>query len=187
MSSATGAPHAASPEVAAAGSTSIASSPVSASGPDFCLADDSRALPGEEHGNLTFRDYCSFIEQPSASCALASHAFASFHVTSPSPGLIYPLPPLRIFSGRGSSVPTTMLSKHIFFLVQVSYLSGAKAFRSNDSFLVLLPCPQKRKCVPCSFCVRYVLFLMRCYCAVTSSKTQGLMMIRQPANYAVQK
>ncbi|KAH6922072.1 hypothetical protein HPB50_008783 [Hyalomma asiaticum] len=98
--------------------TAIASSPVSASGLDFCPADDSRALPGEEHGNSTFRDYCSFIEQPSASCALASHAFASFHVTSSSPGLIYPPPPPRIFSGRGGSVAATMLNKHVFFLVQ---------------------------------------------------------------------
>uniref|UniRef100_A0A6M2D5R7 Putative myosin light chain kinase smooth muscle-like protein ovary overexpressed n=1 Tax=Rhipicephalus microplus TaxID=6941 RepID=A0A6M2D5R7_RHIMP len=43
-----------------------------------------------------------------------------------------------------------MLNKHVFFLVQVSYLSGAKCFRSNDPFLVLLPCPQKRKCAFCS-------------------------------------
>ncbi|KAH6947810.1 hypothetical protein HPB50_021524 [Hyalomma asiaticum] len=96
----------------------IAASPVSASGLDFCPADDSRGLPGEEHGNSTFRNYCSFIEQPSASCALASHAFASFHVTSSSPGLIYSPPPPRIFSGRGGSVAATMLNKHVFFLVQ---------------------------------------------------------------------
>ncbi|KAH8022879.1 hypothetical protein HPB51_006237 [Rhipicephalus microplus] len=96
----------------------IPSSPMPASDQDFCPADVSRALSGEVHGNSTFMNYCSFIEQPGASCALASHAFTSFHVTSSGPGLIYSPPPLRIFSGRGGSVPATMLNKHVFFLVQ---------------------------------------------------------------------
>ncbi|KAL3191814.1 hypothetical protein MRX96_059546 [Rhipicephalus microplus] len=94
----------------------ISSSPMPASDQDFCPADVSRALSGEVHGNSTFMNYCSFIEQPGASCALASHAFTSFHVTSSGPGLIYSPPPLRIFSGRGGSVPATMLNKHVFSL-----------------------------------------------------------------------
>ncbi|KAH8022789.1 hypothetical protein HPB51_005087 [Rhipicephalus microplus] len=98
----------------------ISSSPMPASDQDFCPADVSRALSGEVHGNSTFMNYCSFIEQPGASCALASHAFTSFHVTSSGPGLIYSPPPLRIFSGRGGSVPATMLNKHVFFLVQAT-------------------------------------------------------------------
>uniref|UniRef100_A0A6M2D8T8 Putative secreted protein ovary overexpressed n=1 Tax=Rhipicephalus microplus TaxID=6941 RepID=A0A6M2D8T8_RHIMP len=114
----------------------ISSSPMPASDQDFCPADVSRALSGEVHGNSTFMNYCSFIEQPGASCALASHAFTSFHVTSSGPGLIYSPPPLRIFSGRGGSVPATMLNKHVFFLVQCkSCFARPRTSKTRGSFV----------------------------------------------------
>ncbi|KAH8030573.1 hypothetical protein HPB51_009634 [Rhipicephalus microplus] len=86
---------------------------------------------------------CCFTEPPSLEPPILP---ADFHVTfrgaSSTEKLINSPAWSCSSSGQGGSASATMRSKPFLFLIQVSYLPGDKSFKSNNVFLVLLPCPQ---------------------------------------------
>ncbi|XP_049274574.1 uncharacterized protein LOC125759608 [Rhipicephalus sanguineus] len=86
---------------------------------------------------------CCFPELPSLEPPILPADFhVTFRGTSSTENLINSPAWSCSSSGQGGSASATMRYKPFLFLIQVSYLPGDKSFKSNNVFLVLLPCPQ---------------------------------------------
>lgn len=87
---------------------------------------------------------------------------AALHVMSCGPGYIYPVLTEWSFSGRRGSRTASMLNRHAFLLVPVSYFANVKCFRSNDVCLLLLFCPNSTESVFMNYLSFFVNLLILC-------------------------